>query len=363
MSLSNPVISNKRPVDWYVQWNGGMNKGYFSRYEKSSTQGQKGTNIEVDLKNMIVLDQNMFSLTGFRERDEAGIQSNEVRSTFLDPKAVLEVYAWVKGKKELVRKGTYTELKDWVKDTQWVNYTGCIYGYLPDVDKVIHLQLSGIAFGQWGKIEGAGTHDSHYISHIKTEEGKKGAIEFKYPVFAYGDKFKTDHFNKAIEHDKKVQAYLTAYLGGTLVEETHDDVNQETHHEETTQEQAPAFDTKQWRELEYESGKFLGQLTRPEIRALEEKLVSGGTSEGVLIDSIGQAIHDYQQIEKDETWKQLKDKSGRFLTDYNLEELQQAFNKVPYNKEAKIKIELAIEATKAAEKSAGLPTDGGSDWD
>lgn len=345
MSLSKPRVSNARPVKKYIKWNGAKDKGYFSYWDKEANGG-KGSDIKVDLKNLIVLDQDMFSITGFRDRDKVSFQSNEVRGV----DDVLKIVQWKDKNSKEYKQGTYRELKEEVKDSQFLNYTKCIYAML-DGDPV-HIQLKGNAAWQFGKPSGSGTHETHYLSHTSTQAKDDKTIAYTLPIFSYGDRFDPEDFENAVQFDSnKLQPYLEAYLSGTVTQTPDEDHSQEVKEEQ--------FDIKQWRKFKLESGKHLGELTRKQIIGVSQDLENEGVNEGVLLDCIGQALHDYQQAEK--TWEQLKDRGGRLLTDYSAEEMQAAYDQVSWELPVKIKLEIALESAKEKEKSSGLESS--DDWE
>lgn len=354
MSLSKPKAGNKNPCVKFIKWNGGKDKGYFSYYDKTIPSGEKdaagkekmGRDIVIKLRNLIILDADLMSITGFNKKKNQTIQSNEVSS--FDTGAVLTVNGWIGRERTELLKGTYKDIKPKMEDIPHYNYTKCIYAMLNG--ELVHLQLKGNAVWQFGQASG-GTKETHYLNHIETKSGKNGEIEFVYPTFAFGEKFSEEDLELAIDMDSKVvQPYLEAYLGGKI---NHDDINQEVA-EDT------AFDSKQWRKATLNNGKRLGSLAYEEIQKIHEDLQEAG-DDGPLSEYVGQAMYDYQQAAK--TWKDLKDKDGRQISDYNLEELREAYSKIPEAHPMRIKVEMGIIELEHIQKEEPSGNYGDDDFD
>lgn len=327
MSLSKPRntgVSN--PAKKFIKWKGSAEPdkgGFFAYYDKESKK-----DIKVDLsKGFVVLDQDLFSVTGYRDRDKTMFASNEVRT--IHDKITIRSYK--DGKSSIDREGTYSEMKEQIKDINHLGYTKSIYIFLDG--ELCHLALKGKSIVEFGSVKGH--EDSKLIVHNGHKEGMAGTNKFVYPLFEVGADIPESVMEKAVEVDAKIlQPHLERYLGGSSAP-------QETHSQE-----APSFDSKRWREFQAQNGKALGAMSRQEIFEIHESLVENNDTDGDFYACVGQALYDYQQAQKN--WTSVEDKSKRKLSDYSLQELRDVYAKLPFNHEFKIMVEVAMDAQESA---------------
>lgn len=201
MSRSNIEEQIKNPATVFMEWSG--SKGCLKYWDKEA--GEKGEEIMVKLPfSFIVLDK-LSTISGFSDADKSGYWSNEVRDTRTD-------ILTVRTKKGVVAEGLYSTFAP-------IKAAGACYAqslyiayYNKDKELIIgNLKLSGSAIGPW--IDFTDNNDIYKIAVTISgaEPKKKGNTNYFEPVFT--PKEITPETNeKAIELDKILQEYLTAYF-------------------------------------------------------------------------------------------------------------------------------------------------------
>lgn len=341
MSVSKPREGfAKNPAFYFIQYKAGNGMGYFYYYDKNIEDKTK-RNVKIDLSlGFFVLDEDLFSITGYDEPNNETIISNEVRT--LDDKLIVK--GWKDKKHRVILTGSYNKLKEEVKASKIYTYTKCMYIMLKINGNLCHCALSGVAFAAWLEhIQPNKNYAESWIYHTGLTHGKKGVVEWEAPIFTVGDKLTKEEFDKAIEIDSTVlQPYLEAYLsagGAKPAGETPADTTQ--------------INTSEWRKAKDFNEVQLGTLTRNEIIELSNHLVEDGQEDGELYQYVGQALFDYQQAAK--TWGDKQTKEGVRLGDHSVAELQSLFdlyrNKAPLHP-SKIYAEIGLEIKKAESKGS-----------
>lgn len=331
MSFTRPRnTTGKNPATKFIKWSGSIKKGYFSYYDK-----EKKEDIVVDLsKGFFILDQDLFSITGYNEPKKMQIQSNEVRTT----KDKLTVNGWKDGQKTVLMQGSYEELKERIQESVIYKYTRCVYALLDG--ELVHIQLTGSAVYELGQaFKLAGNPHDRWCIHSKTIGKTKGEVSFRYPEFAIGEKINQSIFEIATEQDTILQEYLDRYLVGGLNKDT-DNYNQE----EASQEPS-SFDSKNWRQFKSASGVKLCDLSIEKIQDIQDHLIENNDVDGDYYACVGQALYEYQKAQK--TWESKKDRSGKYLKDYTLDEMKSMLDKINSQDpchEMKLILEAAIDA-------------------
>ncbi len=340
MSASAPrAKSATNPATKFIKWRAGDEQGWFDYYDKTIEDKTK-RNVRIDLsKGFLILDEDLFIVTGYIEQSKTGIVSNEVR----DINDMLTVKGYTPdGKNQVLLKGTYSDLKETIRGSRDYAYTKSIYIML--YGELCHLSLSGAAFSQWlADVQPNSNHANRWISHTGTEDKKKGNVKFKVPCFTVGAEANDKDWGKVVDLDSNVlQPYLEVYLGRS--QSSSPDGNAQSgdagHEHET-------IDTAKWREAKSPSGVALGEMTNEAIQHLSEMLVEEGKDQTHLYDYVGQALYDYQSAVK--VWEQKADASGRKLADYTLAELKVVLTKIGMSHKYSIFIQAAIDAKSFAE--------------
>lgn len=336
MSVSAPRETGTRnPATKFIQWKAGEEQGFFSYYDKS-IEKKEDRNIKVDLSDgFFILDEDLFSITGFINKSKTGIVSNEVRT--INDELFVKGYAPEGKGASILLKGPYSVLKEVVKESKDYNYTKCIYILFKG--ELCHLSISGATYSKWLSDVQPNTNRSRcLIHHSKTELKKNEAVKYNVASFSVGREATPEEWDKMLEVDSTiVQPYLTQYLakgGAAPAQPAHEDSGQ--------------IDTSKWREQITPAGTKLGDMLIDAIRDLSEMLVQEGKSETPLYDYVGQALYDYQMAAK--TWDQKTDSSGKLISEYSLAELEGLLGtKVPIAHKASLIIQAAIDAKQSTE--------------
>lgn len=201
MSLSNPRLTN--PCKKFIQFKG--DTGVFQFWDKEAEKN-------IDLKepvSFIVLDE-LCTISGFSDEFKSGIYSNEVRSL---QDQVLNVRSF-KGGLRVV--GKYADIKGDI-GAAGGKFCKSVYVALIHDDSIelANFQLKGIAFSAW--LEKTIDLSLHGVTINKYEDGKKGAVKYKIPVYEKLEIAKS-LFEKAIAMDKMLQEYLTSYQKNNEIE-------------------------------------------------------------------------------------------------------------------------------------------------
>lgn len=194
MSLSEPKISN--PCKKFIEFKG--DKGIFQYWSKD-----KKENIVVKYPfHFIVLDE-LSTIGGFSDSTQSGIYSNEVHSL---ANQTLNVRTF-KGNFGIV--GKYADIKDRISKMggKFVKsvYAGMIFG---DKLELVNFRLSGISFSSW--MDKKVDVRSQAVLIQKCDDGKKGKVEYKIPIYEVGEVTK-ELMDQAVEMDKQLQAFLKSY--------------------------------------------------------------------------------------------------------------------------------------------------------
>jgi hypothetical protein len=333
MSASAPrQTAQRNPSELFIKWKGSRKQGYYEYYDKS-IEDEKKRNVIIDLsEGFIILDKDLFSITGYDETLQCNIISNEVR----EMTDMIIVKRYKDKKAEVVLQGTYEQLKPKVQESRIYKYTRSVYVMLlgKHLGKLAHIEFTGANFAQWIKdVENNSEHSNSVIIHATTEEGEKGSVEYKYPTFKIERKAQDDEWDAVLDLDSNIlQPYLKDYLArnksGKQVEEN---VNQERE----------AFDVANWRNFKLGTGTRLCELTQQNIREIHDQMVDAGDVESGQFNCVCQSMLEYSNAIK--SWKDKKDKSGKTLAEYTFDEIVSALAKVPVDNPARIYLEVGKE--------------------
>ena len=207
MSRSNPNEELSNPCKTWFQWDGGDGQG-FKVYNKET---KKNVITPLPLK-FLVLDR-LTTVTGYNEPEAIGYYSNEVRS--------LKDTLIVRSKNGIEGQGTWEEIKAKL-GVKGASYCQSVYiMYYKDKQPTLgNIKMTGASLENWFTFCKANKIMEIGVSVDSTNEKKKGKVVYFEPVFK-AMKITEASNNFAIEMDKELQAYLTAYLtrNATTVEQ------------------------------------------------------------------------------------------------------------------------------------------------
>jgi len=313
MSFSKPNTRKLNPAELFIEYKGG--DGVFQYWDKKAPGKQKGTlgaNIVIPLEEMkfVVLDKDLMSVTGYSEKYNAGIYSNEVRS--INDHLTVKVHDKAK---TTLAAGPYTKIKEAVKGIGG-RFTRCIY--IMWKERLCHLKLSGIAFSAWAEdVESHGDMKltQYWVSVTGTEKGKKGKTEFYKPKFEFKVKIGDKSRAKATELDKEVQDYLETYLEkGSPNDEHTTDIDQRN--------DTDAINTDEWSKFKVPGTTTqVGMLAQDKLIEYKDTMEERGEVDGAFYQHVCRAIFEHQKAAK--SWRSQKTKDGKKLSDYSLAELSE----------------------------------------
>lgn len=202
MSRSNNTEINN-PAVRYFDWRGG--EGEVSYFDKSL--GERGQNVTVDMPfKFLVLDK-VSQVTGGIDRNGhyEGFWSNAIRNTKTQKLIV-------KSKEGIEVQGYYEH----IKNHPGVKFmTGLYIGFYDEagVMQIGYLKIKGAALTAW--IEFTKAHRNIYEGAFSIDDKtkqKKGSTIYYEPVFSRIASVSPKSEEQAIELDKQLQEYLTAYF-------------------------------------------------------------------------------------------------------------------------------------------------------
>lgn len=196
MSISKP--ESERPINpckKFIKFKGGT--GIFQFYDKEL---EKEIPIKLPMTFMVI--DELSTITGWHDESQSSIYSNEVHSVV---KEDLKVRAFKGGD---IQIGKYKDIKDKVK-AEGGKYAKSVYAMDLETDEIVNFQFTGAACRAWFDKEVVS--DNNAIKIEKMEEGKKGSITYKIPVFepVAIDK---EIYDKAVKIDEEVlRPYFKEY--------------------------------------------------------------------------------------------------------------------------------------------------------
>ena len=206
------------PCQRFFDWNG--DKGLLKYYDKTAvnpTNPEKtGLNIEIKLPFTFIVLDILSTITGFSDTDNSGFWSNEIR----DIKKEIFI---VRNKKGKVFEGNYDALK--AANISGIKYAQSVYIAFKNENEMIigNIKMVGSSLGSW--IDFRKKHDVYKgaISIKSTLEGKKGKTVYQMPVFT-PIQISDDSNQIAIDLDKELQEYLTAYFNKSKIDKNEESV-------------------------------------------------------------------------------------------------------------------------------------------
>ena len=177
MSRSNPTDNFPHPCTRWIEWDG--SNGEFRYYDKEQ---KKNIPIEDGL-TFILLDQ-LATIKGWHDASESGIFANEIRDIKQD---VLVVKAFKGG---TLAEGNYKQIRDRII-ANGGHFTSNLYVAIKIGDDlaIASIQLKGAALSSWMEFSKPNRSEL-YKKAVRCkgfEEGKKGNIVFRTPVFGLAE--------------------------------------------------------------------------------------------------------------------------------------------------------------------------------
>lgn len=182
---------------WF-SWSG--DKGLFQEYNKEEKK-----NYSVPLPfNFLVLDS-LITVTGYNEPEKVGYYSNEVRN--------IKDKLTVRTKNGIEFEGEYAQVKEKL-GAKGCDYCQSVYimFFGPDKKPTLgNIKMKGAALGPWIELQKSNKVMEIGISVKSAKEEKKGKVVYQVPIFS-PIKVSEASNQQAVELDKELQDYLTAYL-------------------------------------------------------------------------------------------------------------------------------------------------------
>lgn len=208
MSRLNPRVVN--PTTRWFEWD--ATNGNVRYYDK-----QQQENVPVSMPFTFLLLDELAKITGWSEKREASIYSNEVHST-------MKEYLHVQCGQTTIAEGKYGGIKDRIEQ-EGGRYTASLYiAYKNDGDLVIgNLALKGGALPSWidfGEESGQLKYEEAIqIKGAKEESFEKDGeqIAYKVPVFSLKE-VSNDTHEEALDLNRELEKYFDSkpdYSNGT----------------------------------------------------------------------------------------------------------------------------------------------------
>lgn len=153
----------------------------------------------------LVLDE-LATIKGYSKSDESGYWSNQVRNTTKQPFTV-------RTKAGIVETALYKELKCTAKGAKYAKSVYCAFFDENKELAIGNITFVGAALSAWIEFSKAHKTDTGcVIIEGKSAEKTNGATKYFEPVFGFKEKVSEETEQKALELDKELQTYLTAYF-------------------------------------------------------------------------------------------------------------------------------------------------------
>jgi predicted RNase H-like HicB family nuclease len=187
------------PSQKFIEWK--SNDKGFSYYDKETKE-----NVAIPLPfKFLVLDE-LHTVKGWNDASSSQINSNEVKFISRDEMIVKPF----KGNE--IAKGLYKDIKEKIKAAGG-HYVKSVYCMLED-GSIANLQLKGGACQSYGDFT-AKTRSrltDEWVVVDKAIDGKKGAIKYTTPGFAFNKSLSESEADLADEAYNVLEAYLKTYL-------------------------------------------------------------------------------------------------------------------------------------------------------
>jgi hypothetical protein len=187
------------PSTKFIEWK--SNDKCFSFYDRETS-----ANVSIQLPfKFLVLDE-LHTVKGWNDASSSQINSNEVKFISRDEMTVKPF----KGNE--IAKGLYKDIKEKIKAAGG-HYVKSVYCMLED-GSIANLQLKGAACQSYGDFT-AKTRSrltDEWVVVDKAIDGKKGAVKYTTPGFAFDKSLSESEVDLADEAYNVLEAYLKTYL-------------------------------------------------------------------------------------------------------------------------------------------------------
>jgi hypothetical protein len=187
------------PSTKFIEWK--SNDKCFSFYDRETS-----ANVSIQLPfKFLVLDE-LHTVKGWNDASSSQINSNEVKFISRDEMVVKPF----KGNE--IAKGLYKDIKEKIKAAGG-HYVKSVYCMLED-GSIANLQLKGAACQSYGDFT-AKTRSrltDEWVVVDKAIDGKKGAVKYTTPGFAFDKSLSESEADLADEAYNVLEAYLKTYL-------------------------------------------------------------------------------------------------------------------------------------------------------
>jgi len=187
------------PSTKFIEWK--SNDKVFSYYDKETKE-----NVAIPLPfKFLVLDE-LHTIKGWNDASSSQINSNEVKFISRDEMVVKPF----KGNE--IAKGLYKDIKERIKAAGG-HYVKSVYCMLEN-GSIANLQLKGAACQSYGDFT-AKTRSrltDEWVVVAKAIDGKKGAVKYTTPGFAFEKSLSDSEADLADEAFNTLEAYLKTYL-------------------------------------------------------------------------------------------------------------------------------------------------------
>ncbi len=214
-------VPASNPAKKFIEWR--SNDKCFSYYDKDIAESLKGSDAEVIKEKanvqiplpfkFLVLDELSF-VKGWSDALTGNIISNEVKFISKEPLTAKCYHKNVKGESVTteIAKGLYKDIKDQIV-AAGAKYHKSIYVMLED-GSLANIKFKGACVGKWADFtqKTKGRLADEWIVVAKAEDGKKGAVKFSTPGFAFAKSLNESEATQADECFDILEAYLKTYL-------------------------------------------------------------------------------------------------------------------------------------------------------
>jgi hypothetical protein len=239
MSTSNRRAAfaqpQSNPATKFIEWK--SNDKCFSYYDKEIAESLKGSDAEVIKEKanvqialpfkFLVLDELSF-VKGWSDALSGNIISNEVK--FISKETIVAkcYHKNLKGDSVTteIAKGLYKDIKEQIV-TAGAKYHKSVYVMLED-GSLANIKFKGACVGKWADFtqKSKSRLADEWVIVAKAEDGKKGAVKFSTPSFAFHSSLIDIEADLADDAFNILESYLKTYLAKAepaIVEEEEDD--------------------------------------------------------------------------------------------------------------------------------------------
>lgn len=189
MSLSRPQSDNPNPAKKFIEFK----NGEFAYYDK-----KKKEKVKIDLPIRFTVCDELSTITGWSDKDQCGIYSNEVHRTTLEPLTVKAFKA-----SGQIAKGLYQEIKGDIVAAGG-EFTKSVYAFMNG--ELVNFKFRGSSLGGWIEKDKQKINVNKQSIEVKElKEVQNKAIKYLVPVFEGIDMLDED---EAREADDILQKYL-----------------------------------------------------------------------------------------------------------------------------------------------------------